>query len=266
MQPTGPFTLTAGRQFSFSPPTGLLNPVAALVYNRSAFDLVFTTPVSKTIPAWNYGLLMPAGSSGLTPAAAAISHVAGVPQLASGASSSGLSSLYIDWLGPDEIPAGGAGGSLGVASLEVSGGTINLAAGTTVDVTGTVDLGSGTTVDVGTVSSIKAGSLTVNNAAGAATGVNVAPKASGFSYVDTTSAVLLGGTTSPAYTVLSVGASNNSGAASQVTFKDTYTGSLLSFILQQGQSLAVPLDFSMQAGSELQFTATQTTLGWVVFG
>lgn len=278
MQPTGPFTVESGKAFSYSPPAQLLNPVAALVLNKSPYDLVLSAPVSKTVPAWTTDLVMGPGALAQTPGAAAISHVAGVASLASGTPTGALASLYIDWLAQGEVPAGGTYPmTLGVPNLDISGGTVDvgtisgdvtLAAGTTVDVgtiSGAVDLAAGTTVDVNTVSSITAGSITIDNARVSA-GVNLAPRATGFSYVDTTSAVLLGSVSSPAYNVLSVGASNNSGNPSQVTFKDTYTGSLLSFILQNGQTFHVPLDFLMQAGSELQFTATQTTIGWVVYG
>ena len=108
-QPTGPFALSAGVPVSQRPPQGLLNPTQVVAINKSPYEIVITSPTTKTLPAWTADQI---GSTNPIPGSApagAISGVTGTPTLAPGYPSTSVlaANLYLDWYGPGEqIPTG----------------------------------------------------------------------------------------------------------------------------------------------------------------
>lgn len=256
-QTVGPVDLTVGQVVSETVPAGLLNPAAVVAINRSPFVLAVTSPTTKTLPAWTADLLAPPANPGAPGASPpVVNSFTAIPSLTPGAPSSNSStSLYLDWLGPGEVAQGLYPLALAADALNIAGGSVTISGKTTVTIAGgSVSISGTPTVSIsGTPTiNVSSGTITVDNAAGSA-GVNTAPKTSDFTYqaLGSGSAVLLGGTTQPAFIVHTAVFSNGSAATTVFVLHNSATGGEIRAQLGAGQSLSVPLDFLLEAGMEL---------------
>ena len=251
-QVTGPYTVNAGTVLHLNDPTGSLSN-RAQIQNGSGYTLTVANGQ---------------GSSEIGPntAATVLSQGGATITLTAGNSGTSGNGISVVWLLPADKPATPDGPlvtSLSIGSVTISSGTVNIGNTPTVSIGNTpqVTFAAGSTVD------INSGSVNIVNSYGT-NGVNVAPKATSFRFVaGSTGAVLLGGVSSSSYTIHSVIVGNNSGVVAQVTFTDSYTGSQFQILIGSGGApVLVPLDFSLQAGSEFSFSSTQGVAVSVIYG
>ena len=180
MEVTGPFTLTLGQETDVSPPNGSSRFTRVVLSNASPYACkVNANGVAQWLQPW---------SADIYPCSDGV-PVQVVPALTTSAQSTNNQVTATWYLDIDPI-SGNYPAPLTAQAVAITDGTVNLAAGSTVEISGPVSLASGTTVeatisgpvslasgtsvDVGTIENITAGSITVSNSLGSA-GASVQP-------------------------------------------------------------------------------------------